>query len=125
MNRSPRRLFRTLLVAASIALVSAAPALARQATDIVTSRAHEVQTTEGPLAYTARALETVITNQDGEPAARFMSWAYFADDAGEPSQRPITFFFNGGPGSSALWLHLGIAAPKRVPDELATFGPGR
>src|SRR5207247_7097240 len=31
-----------------------------------------------------------------------------------PSQRPLTFVFNGGPGAAAVWLHLGTAGPKRV-----------
>ncbi len=40
--------------------------------------------------------------------------AYTADDAGDPSQRPVTFAFNGGPGSASYWLHLGLLGPKRI-----------
>ena len=40
--------------------------------------------------------------------------AYTADDAEDPSQRPITFAFNGGPGSASYWLHLGLLGPKRI-----------
>ncbi len=39
--------------------------------------------------------------------------AYTLDGA-EPESRPVTFSFNGGPGSSSVWLHLGILGPKRV-----------
>ena len=40
--------------------------------------------------------------------------AYTADDAEDPSQRPVTFAFNGGPGSASYWLHLGLLGPKRI-----------
>ena len=36
------------------------------------------------------------------------------EDAGDPAERPITFAFNGGPGSSSVWLHLGVLGPRRV-----------
>src|SRR5580698_7644177 len=48
-----------------------------------------------------------------EPEASMFYVAYFK--SGEPSgQRPITFFYNGGPGSSSVWLHMGAFGPKRV-----------
>ena len=37
-----------------------------------------------------------------------------ADDVQDPSKRPITFSFNGGPGSASIWLHMGALGPKRV-----------
>jgi carboxypeptidase C (cathepsin A) len=40
--------------------------------------------------------------------------AYTLDDAGDPATRPITFLFNGGPGSSSMWLHMGSVAPRRA-----------
>ena len=40
--------------------------------------------------------------------------AYTRDDVANKSQRPITFSFNGGPGSSSVWLHLGLLGPRRV-----------
>ncbi len=40
--------------------------------------------------------------------------AYTADDVEDPSQRPVTFAFNGGPGSASYWLHLGLLGPKRI-----------
>ena len=48
-----------------------------------------------------------------EPEASMFYVAYFK--SGEPSgQRPVTFFYNGGPGSSSVWLHMGAFGPKRV-----------
>src|ERR1700728_1191683 len=48
-----------------------------------------------------------------EPEASMFYVAYFK--SGEPSgQRPVTFFYNGGPGSSSVWLHMGAFGPKRA-----------
>src|SRR6185437_657295 len=53
--------------------------------------------------------------KDGKqlPEATMSYVAYFAGDHENP-QRPITFLFNGGPGSSTVWLHMGAFGPKRV-----------
>src|SRR5260370_18357091 len=40
--------------------------------------------------------------------------AYTKDEVSDASQRPITFSFNGGPGSASVWLHLGLLGPRRV-----------
>ena len=51
-----------------------------------------------------------------KPRAAFFFTAYTlkADDATAARERPVTFSFNGGPGSSSVWLHLGILGPQRV-----------
>ncbi len=51
--------------------------------------------------------------KDAEPTARMFYVAYFKRDA-KPENRPITFFYNGGPGSSTVWLHMGSLGPKHV-----------
>ncbi len=52
---------------------------------------------------------------EGEKARATMFFvAYTRRDAGDPAKRPITFSFNGGPGSSSVWLHLGVLGPRRV-----------
>jgi carboxypeptidase C (cathepsin A) len=52
---------------------------------------------------------------EGEkPRATIFFIAYTRDDTQEGQHRPITFAFNGGPGSSSVWLHLGLLGPKRV-----------
>jgi carboxypeptidase C (cathepsin A) len=55
-----------------------------------------------------------IKNRDGETEARLFFMAYTLDDPGSRTRRPLTFSFNGGPGSSSVWLHLGAIGPKRV-----------
>lgn len=55
------------------------------------------------------------TEEDGEkPKASIFYIAYTLDDVEERASRPITFSFNGGPGSSSVWMHLGLLGPKRV-----------
>jgi carboxypeptidase C (cathepsin A) len=51
--------------------------------------------------------------KDASPTARMFYVAYFKKDA-RPEDRPITFFYNGGPGSSTVWLHMGSLGPKHV-----------
>ncbi len=64
------------------------------------------------VAYTATARETFLKGEDGPPKASIYSTAYVKD--GKDPNRPITFLFNGGPGSGSLWLHMGAFGPKRV-----------
>jgi carboxypeptidase C (cathepsin A) len=64
------------------------------------------------VAYTAIARETYLKGEDGTPKASIYSTAYIKD--GNDPTRPITFLFNGGPGSGSLWLHMGAFGPKRV-----------
>jgi carboxypeptidase C (cathepsin A) len=53
--------------------------------------------------------------KDGLKAkAKVFFVAYTLDDAADPSTRPVTFAFNGGPGSSSVWLHMGAMAPRRA-----------
>ncbi len=65
------------------------------------------------VAYTATAKETYLKAEDGTPKASIYSTAYVKDGPVDPN-RPITFLFNGGPGSGSLWLHMGAFGPKRV-----------
>jgi carboxypeptidase C (cathepsin A) len=52
---------------------------------------------------------------EGEkPRAQFFFVAYTLDGVEDPASRPLTFSFNGGPGSSSVWLHLGLLGPRRV-----------
>ena len=64
--------------------------------------------------YTATAGETYLKDEKGEPKASIFSIAYVKDGIDDPRTRPVTFLWNGGPGSAALWLHMGAFGPKRV-----------
>ncbi|HZR95525.1 MAG TPA: hypothetical protein VFA56_07500 [Gaiellaceae bacterium] len=61
--------------------------------------------------YTAKAGWTVLRKKD-KPSAELFSVSYVADDGG--LERPVTFVFNGGPGASSAYLHMGAVGPQRV-----------
>ncbi|MDX1555100.1 MAG: peptidase S10 [Xanthomonadales bacterium] len=74
---------------------------------------HSVRIDGQTVEYSATAGWLIMENDDGEPIARFGYTAYTRDGA-NPASRPIMFAFNGGPGSSSIWLHMGIPGPQRV-----------
>ena len=66
------------------------------------------------MTYTATAGTVTVRDDDGKPTASMFYVAYTAGGNGRGSGRPVTFFYNGGPGSSSMWLHMGSLAPVRV-----------
>src|SRR6266513_1245756 len=76
---------------------------------------HEIRVGGRTLRYTATTGMMPIKSRDGETEARMFFMAYTLDDGGLRGRRPLTFSFNGGPGSASVWLHLGAIGPKRVP----------
>jgi carboxypeptidase C (cathepsin A) len=64
------------------------------------------------ITYRVEAGETQIKGEDDEPAASLFTISYIRENA--PGPRPVSFVFNGGPGSASVWLHLGLLGPKRV-----------
>jgi len=75
---------------------------------------HEIKAGGKALKYTVTTGFMPIKNNQGETEARMFFIAYTLDGQGNPAQRPMMFSFNGGPGSSSVWLHLGALGPKRV-----------
>src|SRR5947209_4303037 len=75
---------------------------------------HEVHVGGKTLRYTATVGMMPIKNREGETEARIFFMAYTLDEGGNRGKRPLTFSFNGGPGSASVWLHLGAIGPKRV-----------
>jgi carboxypeptidase C (cathepsin A) len=66
------------------------------------------------IPYKATAGTILIKNEKDEPQALIYYTAYTRSDAKDASQRPLAFLYNGGPGSSSIWLHMGSFGPKRV-----------
>jgi carboxypeptidase C (cathepsin A) len=88
--------------------------------DLVRTR-HTLRTETGTLTYTAQTGRIVLRQEvhtddvfDGhKPKAEVFLTSYTLD-GDTAGQRPVTFAFNGGPGSASLWLHLGLLGPRRV-----------
>ena len=66
------------------------------------------------IKYTATTGFMPLRDLDGNLEAKIFYVAYTADEAGDKAKRPLMFSFNGGPGSSSVWLHMGALGPKRV-----------
>ena len=66
------------------------------------------------IRYTATAGETYLLDEKGEPKASIFTFSYVKNDLTDGEVRPVTFVWNGGPGSASLWLHMGTFGPKRV-----------
>ncbi|HVV11011.1 S10 family peptidase [Amycolatopsis sp.] len=90
-------------------------------TDDLVTTSHTITIKRRKLAYTAQTGRIVLRKEvstDGKfdghlPKAEVFLTAYTLDDA-EPGSRPVTFAFNGGPGSASVWLHMGLLGPRRV-----------
>lgn len=74
---------------------------------------HSVRIHGKTIDYKATAGTLLIKDDKGKPTVSFFYVAYTVDD-GKPGKRPLTFLYNGGPGSSSMWLHMGSFGPVRV-----------
>ncbi|PRY46677.1 S10 family peptidase [Umezawaea tangerina] len=89
--------------------------------DDLVSAQHSITVKRRKLNYTTTTGRVVLRQEvttdgkfDGhQPKAEVFVTAYTLDGA-DPKTRPVTFAFNGGPGSSSVWLHLGLLGPRRV-----------
>ena len=74
---------------------------------------HHINVRGKSLDYTATAGTLIVRDDEDKPTASigYVAYTLRSDKGGS---RPITFAFNGGPGSSSLWLHMGVLGPKRV-----------
>ncbi len=70
--------------------------------------------TAGTIVMKEETADREKESEGEKPKASFFFVAYTKDDVEDMSRRPITFSFNGGPGSSSVWLHLGLLGPRRV-----------
>ncbi len=84
---------------------------------------HQIVINGQEIEYTVTAGTIVLKEEDSDaekesqgyqPKAEIFFIAYQRDNVEEKKRRPITFSFNGGPGSSSVWLHLGVLGPRRV-----------
>lgn len=89
--------------------------------DNIVATKHSVRIGGKTVKYTVTAgtivLKEEVNDKDAEvekPRAQIFFVAYTRDGVRDKSKRPITFSFNGGPGSSSVWLHLGVLGPRRV-----------
>jgi carboxypeptidase C (cathepsin A) len=74
---------------------------------------HQVSIAGQEIGYTATA-GTLLIRKAEDPIASVFYVAYTRDGVQDLDHRPVTFFYNGGPGSSTIWLHMGSFGPRKV-----------
>jgi carboxypeptidase C (cathepsin A) len=77
-------------------------------------RSHRIKIGSRAVSYTTTCGLMPIRNDKGELVSRLFFTAYSLNQPVATATRPLTFAFNGGPGSASVWLHMGGLAPKRV-----------
>jgi carboxypeptidase C (cathepsin A) len=93
---------------------AAAAASLAQANELASVTQHQIFVGDTALAYTAATGHLTAKHPtSGAPEASFFYVAYTLPNR-DPAIRPLTFFYNGGPGSATVWLHLGSFGPKRL-----------
>ncbi len=79
-----------------------------------TSTDHSLMINGQKVDFTATAGMLSLKDGEGKVTADIFYIAYTKKGVADPASRPLTFSFNGGPGSSSVWMHLGLLGPKRV-----------
>ncbi len=75
---------------------------------------HEINNGGKLIKYNAIASETYLKNSAGDSVASIWSVAYVQEGVTDETKRPVTFVFNGGPGSASVWLQMGMFGPELV-----------
>lgn len=79
---------------------------------------HSVRIDGRTISYTATAGTLLIKDDKDKPTVSFFYVAYTVDKGKSGgAKRPVTFMYNGGPGSSSMWLHMGSFGPVRVANQ--------
>jgi len=79
-----------------------------QVGEVTSVTRHSVCIAGEEINYTATAGTLLLKTDDEKPKASIFYVAYMRDGVEDVAHRPLTFAFNGGPGSSSVWLHLGL-----------------
>ncbi|MFQ5538232.1 MAG: S10 family peptidase [Gemmatimonadota bacterium] len=125
VSSPPRRALPVLILALTVFLSPAATpfplgaqaAASAQPAEPGTQRwesTHTVEVDGRTIEYTATVGSIVLRGEKDEPRAEIFYTAYRRTGVKDASRRPILFAYNGGPGSSSFWLHMGVMGPRRV-----------
>lgn len=84
------------------------------AEEAVAVTAHRMTVGGREIAYTATAGHLIAREPTTDAAQASVFYVSYTVDGADAATRPVTFFYNGGPGSASVWLHLGSFGPKRL-----------
>src|SRR6266568_4719269 len=96
------------------------PATAKEESSVTE---HSIKIGGQTIPYKATASTTLLKNEKGESTGLMYSAAYTRSDVKDLSTRPLSFLYNGGPGSATMWLHMGAFGPRRAYTVDGTFTP--
>lgn len=128
-------LFQSSAISVSVAAATPLPdeadsaestaAAADQPQEHLVTTDHRIQIGGRDIRFQATVGKLILKNDQQDPRAEMFFVAYTKSDVPDPAARPITFCFNGGPGSSSVWLHLGMLGPKKIhfPDDASYLRP--
>src|SRR5215472_5503029 len=111
-----------IALAAPLAEAAGAPASSTSAAPAAATAApkeesavthHSLALPGGSIKYTATA-GTLLLKDDKDEATASMFYVAYTEDGADLGHRPVTFLYNGGPGSASIWLHMGSVGPVRV-----------
>ncbi len=89
----------------------------------VSETQHEATVNGKKIQFTARAGTMMLKDETNQPIAHFGFTSYTKNGENDARKRPIMFAYNGGPGSSSFWLHMGVLGPKRIVVDDTNFTP--
>lgn len=75
---------------------------------------HTIRIGGQTISYKATAATMLLKNDSGAPIGSLYYTAYTRNDTRDMSQRPLSFIYNGGPGSASMWVHMGAYGPRRI-----------
>lgn len=87
-------------------------------------RQHKMKLGGAEVAYTTTAEEIFLKDADGKNTASFFTISYTRDGVAKQEDRPLTFVYNGGPGSASIWLHFGLIGPRIIDIPSDAADPG-
>jgi carboxypeptidase C (cathepsin A) len=88
------------------------PAVGGEIDETPVSTKHTITVNGKTLNYTATVAQMPLKDAAGETEAHIFHMAYTLDGVADPATRPLTFCFNGGPGSASMWVHMGGMGPR-------------
>ncbi len=99
---------------------AADPSLVREESSVTE---HVIRIKDQVIPYRAAAGTILLRDDKGEPTGLMYAVAYTRSDVKDLAARPVAFFYNGGPGSASMWLHMGAFGPRRVVTADGAFTP--
>src|SRR5271163_1777439 len=84
---------------------------------------HSIKIGNQTIPYKATSSTPLLKNDKGDPTGLLYSAAYTRSDVKDLTTRPVSFLYNGGPGSATMWLHMGAFGPRRAWTVDGTFTP--